>query len=356
MMTHLLDNPGMMEAKIIMPLPYKTSTPMKPIFSRAADRSRTHSSLSETATGVEDSGYLSCLTEETNTSAIKSDSSYCKDGRKNLSLFESMLQSRNHSINLEQLVEKVNLRKEKKNEMFYNVSTSGRPRSYSASEISSVRGGGRRVALSQDSSTWSNISNSSVVSEAGSPTLDQVLLMGSADKMRLPRLLPSPQLSTSSSDYDISEMLASIKMKEGPLPSPLTPSPDASTYRRNPESLFGLETLQRSLYQPRRESCKPSLASITESEVSECLSSTPREYYSSGLSPGITGYSLSPHSDSPEPLFVCQSSTVTWSGNFPQRLHHNKPRYSAKIFLGGVPWDVTEISLVQAFSQFGQIR
>ena len=341
----------------MMPLPYKTSTPMKPIFSKVADRSRCHSSLSETAAGVEDSGYLSCLGDQTNTSAIKPDSSYCKDGRKNLSLFESMLQSRNHSINLEQLVEKVNLRKEKKNEWFYNVSTSGRPRSYSASEISSVQGGQRRVALSQDSSTWSNISNSSVVSEAGSPTLDQVLLMGSADQMRLPRLMPSPQLSRSSSDYDISEMLASIKMKEGPLQSPLTPSPDASTYRRNPESLFGLETLQRSLYQPRKDSCKPSLASITETEADQSLSSTPREYYSSGLSPGIGSFSLAPQLDSPEPWFVCQSSTVTWSGNFPQRLHQqHKPRYSAKIFLGGVPWDVTETSLVQAFSQFGQIR
>ena len=135
-MTHLLDNPGMMEAKIMMP--YKTSTPMKPIFSKAADLS----SLAETGAGVEDSGYLSCLADQsqTNTSALKSDSSYCKDGRKNLSLFESMLQSRNHSINLEQLVEKVNLRKEKKNELFYNVSTSGRQRSYSASEISSGRG------------------------------------------------------------------------------------------------------------------------------------------------------------------------------------------------------------------------
>ena len=352
-MTHLLDNPGMMEAKIMMP--YKTSTPMKPIFSKAADLS----SLAETGAGVEDSGYLSCLADQSqaNTSALKSDSSYCRDGRKNLSLFESMLQSRNHSINLEQLVEKVNLRKEKKNELFYNVSTSGRQRSYSASEISSGRGGERRAGLSQDCSTWSNISSSSVLSESSSPTLDQVLLMGSSDKMRLPSLLLSPQLSRSSSDYDISEMLASIKMREGPLQSPLTPSPDARTCSRNPESLFGLETLQRSLYQPRRESCKPSLASITESEADQSLSSTPREYYSSGLSPGTRPFSLAAPLESPEPVFVCQSSTVTWSGNFPQRLHHHhKPRYSAKIFLGGVPWDVTEMSLVQAFSQFGQIR
>ena len=348
-MSHLLDNPGMIEAKIMMP--YKTSTPMKPIFFKSDD-----SSFAET--GVEDSGYLSTLTE--NTSARKSDSSDCKDGCKNLSLFESMLQSRNHSINLEQLVEKVNLRKEKKNEMLYNVSTAGRPRSYSASEVSSVISGPRRARLSEDSSnsslsSWSNVSSSSLLSESGSPTLDQVLLMGRADKLRrFPRVGISPQLSRSSSDYDISDMLAAIKMKEGPLQSPQT-SPDASSYIRNPESLFGLETLQRCLYQPRKESCKPGLASISEAECDGSLSTTPREYYSSGLSPGMTTFPLTPQLDSPEQVLVCQSSSVTWSGNIPQRQHQH-PRYSAKIFLGGVPWDVTEISLVQAFSQFGQIR
>ena len=134
---------------------------MKPIFFKSDD-----SSFAET--GVEDSGYLSTLTE--NTSARKSDSSDCKDGCKNLSLFESMLQSRNHSINLEQLVEKVNLRKEKKNEMLYNVSTAGRPRSYSASEVSSVISGPRRVRLSEDSSnsslsSWSNVSSSSPIGD-----------------------------------------------------------------------------------------------------------------------------------------------------------------------------------------------
>ena len=198
--------------------------------------------------------------------------------------------------------------------MFYNVSTSARPRSYSASEVSSVRYRPRNLAFCPDSSdsSFSNISSSPLLSESGSPTLDQVLLMGSGDKLqRFSRPDLSPQLSRSSSDYDISEMLAAIKMKEGPLCSPQTPSPDASTYIRNPESLFGLESLQRCLYQPRKES----LAPITESEGDQSLSSTPQEYYSSGLDLATRTASLrEPLLDSPEPLVVSQSSSVTWSG------------------------------------------
>jgi len=48
-------------------------------------------------------------------------------------------------------------------------------------------------------------------------------------------------------------------------------------------------------------------------------------------------------------------ATCTWSGQLPPRQHQN-PLYSTKIFCGGVPWDITEQCLVQAFRQFGNIR
>lgn len=39
----------------------------------------------------------------------------------------------------------------------------------------------------------------------------------------------------------------------------------------------------------------------------------------------------------------------------PQR--NQKPSgYSSKVFLGGVPWDITESLLIATFKQFGQIR
>jgi len=49
-------------------------------------------------------------------------------------------------------------------------------------------------------------------------------------------------------------------------------------------------------------------------------------------------------------------ATCTWSGQLPPRQHENNPLYSSKIFCGGVPWDITEQCLIQAFRQFGNIR
>lgn len=59
-------------------------------------------------------------------------------------------------------------------------------------------------------------------------------------------------------------------------------------------------------------------------------------------------------------LFICIvtavfDATCTWSGVLPPRT--NKPTgYSSKVFLGGVPWDISEQLLIQTFKQFGSIR
>ncbi|KAG8193283.1 hypothetical protein JTE90_003770 [Oedothorax gibbosus] len=50
----------------------------------------------------------------------------------------------------------------------------------------------------------------------------------------------------------------------------------------------------------------------------------------------------------------CEANS-TWSGHLPARSHKN-PTYSCKVFLGGVPWDITEAGLVEAFAPFGQIK
>jgi cytoplasmic polyadenylation element-binding protein len=44
----------------------------------------------------------------------------------------------------------------------------------------------------------------------------------------------------------------------------------------------------------------------------------------------------------------------TWSGQLPQRPQKN-PTYSPKVFLGGVPWDLTDVGLIEAFAHFGTI-
>nr|CAD7266255.1 unnamed protein product [Timema shepardi] len=48
-------------------------------------------------------------------------------------------------------------------------------------------------------------------------------------------------------------------------------------------------------------------------------------------------------------------ATCTWSGNLPPRSPKNSA-YSCKVFLGGVPWDISEMSLIVAFKQFGGIH
>lgn len=47
--------------------------------------------------------------------------------------------------------------------------------------------------------------------------------------------------------------------------------------------------------------------------------------------------------------------TVSWNGELPRRFLMS-PTYSCKVFLGGVPWDVTEETLVFLFMQFGRVR
>jgi cytoplasmic polyadenylation element-binding protein len=54
-------------------------------------------------------------------------------------------------------------------------------------------------------------------------------------------------------------------------------------------------------------------------------------------------------------LSAASDANYTWSGTLPQRTQ--KPvGYSSKVFLGGVPWDITEPILISTFKQFGQIR
>jgi len=44
-----------------------------------------------------------------------------------------------------------------------------------------------------------------------------------------------------------------------------------------------------------------------------------------------------------------------WSGQLPQRIQRNCS-FSCKVFLGGVPWDISEAGLIAAFKPFGNIR
>lgn len=48
-------------------------------------------------------------------------------------------------------------------------------------------------------------------------------------------------------------------------------------------------------------------------------------------------------------------TTCTWSGVLQPRAH-KVVNYSPKVFLGGIPWDINEPTLIQIFRQFGPVR
>ncbi|KAF7212497.1 cytoplasmic polyadenylation element-binding protein 1 isoform X3 [Nothobranchius furzeri] len=47
-------------------------------------------------------------------------------------------------------------------------------------------------------------------------------------------------------------------------------------------------------------------------------------------------------------------ASFTWSGQLPPR-NNKDPIYSCKVFLGGVPWDITEAGLINTFSGYGPL-
>lgn len=56
-------------------------------------------------------------------------------------------------------------------------------------------------------------------------------------------------------------------------------------------------------------------------------------------------------------LLALSDATSTWSGILPQRSNYNKiVNYSNKVFLGGIPPDVSEHMYYEIFKPFGQIR
>ncbi|XP_045183747.1 cytoplasmic polyadenylation element-binding protein 1-like isoform X2 [Mercenaria mercenaria] len=52
---------------------------------------------------------------------------------------------------------------------------------------------------------------------------------------------------------------------------------------------------------------------------------------------------------------MCEAS-CTWSGKIPPKNYKNPTTFSCKVFLGGVPWDITEAGLQAAFDKFGSFK
>ena len=159
-----------------------------------------------------------------------------------------------------------------------------------------------------------------------SPTLEQALLLPHLDEQEGQEWT---ELYTQhlDSDYDLSDLVRCLKIKCGPLPPPPSSPPTSlSEIAASPRKLFGDFSPP-----PPPSTILPPLP--------------PRIGW---RAPPPTLPVSSTPSSKPEEEEEVETPPSIWSGQLPPKTRRN-PSFSNKIFLGGVPWDVTEASLVQAF-------
>ena len=159
-----------------------------------------------------------------------------------------------------------------------------------------------------------------------SPTLEQALLLPLLDEQEVHKWT---ELYTQhlDSDYDLADLVRCLKIKCGPLPPPSTSPPTSiSEIAASPGKLFG------------------NFLPLPPSNATTLPPLPPRLGWRSPSAPKHSPQSSKLEEDEDEIL----TPPSTWSGQLPPKTHRN-PSFSNKIFLGGVPWDVTEASLVQAF-------
>nr|XP_039259755.1 cytoplasmic polyadenylation element-binding protein 1-like [Styela clava] len=123
---------------------------------------------------------------------------------------------------------------------------------------------------------------------------------------------------------------------------------------------------------PSRNSISGRSTPIVPSPTDWCDASTPRQYYNPDGDIGMINpfsseqlldvaslYGVSDKMEYDARLHrsaaaSCEA-TFTWSGHLPIR-HYVAPTYSPKVFLGGVPWDITEASFHLTFKPYGLVR
>ncbi|KAM9496276.1 cytoplasmic polyadenylation element-binding protein 1a isoform 2-T2 [Clarias gariepinus] len=99
----------------------------------------------------------------------------------------------------------------------------------------------------------------------------------------------------------------------------------------------------------------PTLPAVLEESLAKCWTrKSPWPSWSSQNAPEQT-FSIEMKAQLHRQAAATNEATCTWAGQLPPRIYKN-PIYSCKVFLGGVPWDVTESSLLNTFSVFGPLK
>ncbi|XP_069988421.1 cytoplasmic polyadenylation element-binding protein-like isoform X1 [Penaeus vannamei] len=238
----------------------------------------------------------------------------------------------------------------------------------------------------------------STASEPGSPTLEDAILMGCQDSAAFPHevsankagditaiadLVSSLNLGANASANNQGNHPAVSVTRQGPLLNVNQQQllPNAALFNLQQQHQVGnVSQLQANFNNNSSINPQNALSQVPQGVDLTSLAQLQNAWLTSQLFPGLMdGTSLlSGESRAPGPLAsllanptdpysiekaakmhrnaaaVCDA-TCTWSGQLPTRVHKN-PIYSCKVFLGGVPWDVTEAALKQTFLHFGNIQ
>uniref|UniRef100_A0A1B6D0H7 RRM domain-containing protein n=1 Tax=Clastoptera arizonana TaxID=38151 RepID=A0A1B6D0H7_9HEMI len=188
------------------------------------------------------------------------------------------------------------------------------------------------------------IRGSTPFSDCSSPTMDQTLIMNGSHNSRSNSPADSDISSASSIDPQMSDLMNSLSLNSTAISSPPTE-----------QELVNLHNLH----------AVKTLTANTTQNVIKCLQT--QSLHASILSTllnysGLDSKLLQVDNNANAILSkfhrneaaLCEP-ICTWSGQLPPRIIKS-PTFSCKVFLGGVPWDVTESTLIAAFHQFGNVR
>lgn len=119
------------------------------------------------------------------------------------------------------------------------------------------------------------------------------------------------------------------------------------------ENLSQLQALQMHLYQQQQLNHQLNLMPIQQLFTQQILNQV--QQMQQNMRPPQEGILLDQAAKFYRSSASLRDASCTWSGVLPCR-PHKFFTYSPKVFLGGIPWDISEQTLMQILKPFGQIR
>jgi len=224
-------------------------------------------------------------------------------------------------------------------------------------------------------------------SEAGSPTIEQAILMG-RDTPESDAGYGSFQSDTRKEGTDSADSMSPTSQPADRSYSPGEPRPTLATMAAETDlavlqaaqKLLDLKEKRAAIYEELGGFCKQksdggilsAILSATQGvkSTNNQVRDVPNRFYRGDpfVEPDIRN-SYEDFKPRVDPLALeraareyrnaahLSEAKATWTGQLmPKHQAGRNTSYSSKIFLGGVPWDITEMALMQAFKAFGPVR